>query len=74
MAEYNITIKDEDGGVSILLAGPAGADSAASTLAQALVGLAPKVLIKAAQQKKPCDCEKCRAERAAATPSNTTIH
>ncbi|MCQ4310889.1 hypothetical protein NAV33_03095 [Pseudomonas stutzeri] len=75
MAEYTITIKDEEGGVSIQMAGPAAADSTANALTQGLLGMAPRLLAKVALQKlQECNCDKCKAERQAATPPNTTIH
>jgi hypothetical protein len=44
MAEYTITIKDEDGAISILLAGDGQAHTAASFTAQALMRKVPDVV------------------------------
>ncbi|MDF5830412.1 hypothetical protein P4233_31170 [Pseudomonas aeruginosa] len=44
MAEYTLTIKDEDGGISILLAGKGQANTAAALAANALLGLAPRLV------------------------------
>lgn len=75
MAEYTITIKDEDDGVSIQMAGPAVADSTANALTQGLLGIAPRLLAKVALEKlQPCQCERCKAERNAPANPKTTIH
>jgi len=76
MAEYTLTIKDEDGSVAVLMEGPAATDSPATTLAHVLFGLAPKILTKAAHQSADgCDCEACKRRRnQAAARASTTIH
>ncbi|MGU9837659.1 hypothetical protein ACU685_32525 [Pseudomonas sp. LF195] len=74
MAEYTITIKDDDLGVIVNLSGPSNLSDltkpqgAAARLALGLVTLAPR-LIRGA----PCDCEKCRAAREL-SDDKPTIH
>lgn len=64
MAEYTITIRDEEAGVSVGIKGPAGVDSPASGLAQSLVGVAPRLLAKIAEiATSKCDCDQCKAAR-----------
>jgi len=74
MAEYTITIKDDDLGIIVNLSGPSDLSDltkppgAAARLALGLVTLAPR-LIRGA----PCDCEKCRAAREL-SDDKPTIH
>ena len=69
MAEYTITIKnDDDFGIAVNLSGPSGLEGPAARLALGLVTLAPR-LIRGA----PCDCEKCRAAREL-SDDKPTIH
>jgi len=74
MAEYTITIKDDDLGIIVNLSGPSDLSDltkppgAAARLDLGLVTLAPR-LIRGA----PCDCEKCRAAREL-SDDKPTIH
>ncbi|MGQ7818803.1 hypothetical protein ACUTAH_24560 [Metapseudomonas furukawaii] len=75
MAEYTLTIKDEDGGISILLAGKGQANTAAALAANALLGLAPRVVkgaVQAAARHGNCPCPDCAAKRAAQGDQNQT--
>ncbi|AXR09980.1 hypothetical protein [Pseudomonas aeruginosa] len=75
MAEYTLTIKDEDGGISILLAGKGQANTAAALAANALLGLAPRLVqdaVRAAAQHSNCPCPNCAARRAAQDDQNQT--
>ncbi|VXD04010.1 hypothetical protein [Pseudomonas sp. 9Ag] len=74
MAEYTITIKDEDGGISIAMAGPKASESTAGQLAKHLLGVLPLAVAKIARSKAaPCDCDECKAARNP-TPTKPTIH
>ncbi|MCY1548255.1 hypothetical protein D9M68_843510 [compost metagenome] len=75
MAEYTLTIKDEDGGISILLAGKGQTNTAAAFAAHALMGLAPSVIkgaVHTAAQHGNCPCPDCAARRAAQGDQNQT--
>jgi len=59
MAEYTITIKDDDDfGIVVNLSGPSGSEGPAARLALGLVTLAPTIIRGVA-----CDCENCRSAR-----------
>ena len=69
MAEYTITIKDDDFGIVVNLSGPSGLaeqQGPAARLALKLTTLAPKLLAQAA-----CGCEQCQIVRAQAEPKPT---
>ncbi|WLI50635.1 hypothetical protein [Pseudomonas sp. FP833] len=75
MAEYTITIKDDDDfGIVVNLSGPSNLSDlskpqgAAARLALGLVTLAPRLISGA-----PCDCDKCRAAREL-SDDKPTIH
>ena len=74
MAEYTITIKDEESGVSIAMQGPSAIESPAEGLAHSLVGVAPKILAKISEiVASKCDCERCQATREL-NQSKPTLH
>ncbi len=61
MAEYTITIKDDDEfGVVVNLSGPQGSQGPAARLAIGLATLAPRMI-----RGSICDCDRCRAARMA---------
>ncbi|MCY1306515.1 hypothetical protein D9M70_563790 [compost metagenome] len=70
MAEFTITIKDDENGVSMIMAGPADQATPASVMAHGLIGMAPKILARAGL-KRQCNCPSCQAARA---PGKPTLH
>ena len=69
MSEYIITLKDNEDGMSVNLAGPADESSTAYTVAQVVMQFIPEIVKRAAQA--PCECEQCKARRQADAP---TLH
>lgn len=78
MAEFTITIKEEDGGLSILCSGEGSPDSPAGATARALMRLATGIVPAATQRAalaSGCQCEQCKAARALATTEpKPTLH
>jgi len=68
MAEYTITIKDEDSAIAVSLGGDASAGTTATFVANALMRLVPEVVggaARAAAKRGNCPCPKCSAKREA---------
>lgn len=77
MAEYTISIKDIDGGISIGLQGDGEPGSLAGMTALSLVMQAQRAakLARKATGPEGCNCPICQAARGAAEiPPGTTIH
>lgn len=69
MAEYTITIKDENGAIGVALGGDTNIETAAGFVANALMRLVPDVVVgaaRAAAKRGNCPCLKCQAKRDAA--------
>lgn len=75
MAEYTITIKDIEGGISVGLASDGQTGSLAGITALALVMKAKQAAKAAKETQAACPCPKCQAARGAVEiPPGTTIH
>lgn len=81
MSTYTITITEENGAVSVSMAGDASKKSTPFLVATELMHLVPdaiKNMMRAANARGDCLCRKCEARRAEAqTEANqpqTTLH
>lgn len=69
MAEFTITIKDENGAIGVALGGDTNIETTAGFVAHALMRLVPEVVLgaaRAAAKHGNCPCAKCSAKREAA--------
>lgn len=76
MAQYIITIDEQDNGVMLKLAGPS-AKGPANSLANSLMTLAPHLLRILATQGftiPDCKCERCQAKHSAEPLDKPTLH